>query len=91
MKSKQHKNGDVSYWFEGKCYAIKFAGDSEIYYFTQYEQGRWIARAMTSAIFNRWFYGSECKLWFVEYYCKADEFDLQEQEEMIKYVKGGVL
>ena len=92
MTVKQHHNGDVTYWFEGKCYAIKFAGSVRIYYFVRYEKGRMKARLMTAGAFNCWYYSKHTSgVWDVRGYCNAEEFDCEKQEEMIKYINGGVL
>lgn len=88
MKTKQHRNGDVTFWSGNVCYAIKFAGYDTIDYFIRYEEGRWVACSMTSGAFKYWYYGKNSSLMHTKVYCKVDEFDAEKQEEMIK---GGVL
>lgn len=90
MKVKEHRNGDVSYWFEDKCYAIRFACDDKICYFVRYEDGCMNARAMTSGAFKNCYYSKRTSVvWYVQGYCKAEEFDTEKQQELVKYVKGG--
>lgn len=92
MHIKQHRNGDITFWFGGYCYAIKFTSDDKICYFVRYEQGRWVARPMTAGAFNNWYYSKRTSvIWDTQGYCKVDEFDTQRLKEFIKYVKGGVL
>lgn len=92
MNIKQHRNGDISFWFsDDLCVAIKFAGYDTVDYFIRYEQGRWVERPMTSGAFKHWYYGKGSNIWGVKAYCKLDDFDTQRLKEFIKYVKGGVL
>lgn len=91
MHVKQHKNGDITFWFGDYCYAIKFAGYDTIDYFIRYEQGHWVTRPMTAGAFKGWYYGKSSSLRTTNVYCKAEEFDCEKQEELIKYINGGVL
>lgn len=91
MKKRQHRNGNVTFWAEGRCYAIKFADYDTIDYFIRYEDGRWVACSMGIGAFKYWYYGKSSSLRNTKVYCKVDEFGAEKQEEMIRYINGGVL
>lgn len=85
MFTKQHKNGDVSFWFsDDLCVAIKFSGCDTVEYFIRYKEGRWVAQPMTSGAFKHWYYSKSSNLWDTKEYCKADEFDYLSQVELLK-------
>lgn len=85
MHMKQHKNGDVSFWFSSDlCVAIKFAGYDAVNYFVRYEKGRWVARPMTSGVFKHWYYSKSSTLWDTEEYCKVSDFDFLSQVELLR-------
>lgn len=87
MYTKQHKNGDVSFWFSSDlCVAIKFAGDDTVNYFIRYKEGRWIAQPMTSGIFKKWYYNKNNNIWDTEKYCKVGDFDYLSQVKPLRYI-----
>jgi hypothetical protein len=85
MHMKQHRNGDVSFWFSNDlCVAIKFAGYDTVNYFVRYEKGRWVARPMTSGVFKHWYYSKSNILWNTKEYCKVSDFDFLSQVELLR-------
>lgn len=86
MYTKQHKNGDVSFWFSSDlCVAIKFAGYDTVNYFARYKNGRWVAQPMTSGAFKHWYYSKKSiDVWDTKKYCKVDEFDYLNQVGLLK-------
>ena len=85
MHMKQHRNGDVGFWFSNDlCMAIKFAGHDTVDYFIKYKEDRWIARPMTSDAFNHWYYSKNSNLWNTKEYCKVSDFDFLSQVELLR-------
>lgn len=85
MTVRQHRNGDISYWFTNNlCVAIKFAGHDTVEYFIRYEKGRWIACPMTNGAFHHWYYSKNSNLWGTKEYCKINEFDYLTQVELLR-------
>lgn len=85
MHMKQHKNGDVSFWFSSDlCVAIKFAGHDTVNYFIRYKEGCWIACPMTNGAFSHWYYSKSSNLWSTKEYYKINDFDYLSQVELLR-------
>lgn len=85
MHMKQHKNGDISYWFSNDlCVAIKFAGCDTVDYFIKYKEGRWVAQPMTNGAFKHWYYSKSSNLWDTKEHCKVSDFVFSSQVELLR-------